>query len=76
MLGSVLKLSSAKQKLSYEGDGRHTEHDDAVEHGLEKFEHVAVEARTVGEGAVGLMPLDVEDVVGEVVILVNDEVES
>ena len=58
-----------------EGDGRHTEHDDAVEHALEELEHIAVEARSVGEGVVSLMALHIKDIVGEVVILVNDKIE-
>ena len=54
---------------------RDTKHDDAVEHRLEKLEDVAVEAGAVGELMVSLLSFHVEYVVGEVVVLVNNEVE-
>ena len=46
-----------------------------MEHRLEKLEDVAVEASAVGELMVSLLSFHVEYVVGEVVVLVDDEVE-
>ena len=59
-----------------EGDGADADHEDALEHALELLEHFAVEAGGVGDSVVYLVALLVEHVVGEVVVLVDDEVEA
>ncbi len=56
-------------------DRRHAEHDDTVKHRLEEFEDVAVEASAVSEFMISLLPFHVEHVVGEIVVLVDDEIE-
>ena len=59
-----------------EGDGTDSGDEDAFERSLELLEDVAVEAFGVCDGPVHLFTLLVEDGVGEVVILVYDEVEG
>ncbi len=50
--------------------------EDAAEHALEDLEYAAVESRGVGEGGVDVGAVLAQHVVGEVVILVDDEVEG
>ncbi len=57
-----------------EGHRADAHHQYAVEVALEELEYIAVEARGVGQCMVDGFALLVEDVVGEVVVLVDDEV--
>ncbi|EEF87362.1 hypothetical protein BACCELL_05039 [Bacteroides cellulosilyticus DSM 14838] len=59
-----------------ECDGADAGHEDALKHTFKLLEHLAVEAAGVSEGVVDLIAKFVEHHVGEVVVLVNDEIQT
>ena len=59
-----------------ERDGADAGHEDALEHALEHLEYITVEAAGVGERVISFVTLLVEHYIGEVIIFVDDEVET
>ena len=59
-----------------QGDRAHSRHKDAGKVALELFEHITIESVRMGDGVVYFLALLVENGIGEVVVLVDDEVEG